>query len=124
VIEYSCYVVAIERIPEVDTTTAVVIVVIVLAALAVGLLIRFRQRGRIELSGPFGTGLKAEGSNDNPQSAVGIRAKNIVSRDAGVVADDATGRGVDVADVNAKADVLLSSRSPQPPDDPKSSPPA
>jgi hypothetical protein len=121
-IEYSCYLVAIERIFEVDTTTAVVIVVVVLAALAVGLLIRFRQRGRIELSGPFGTGLKAEGSNDNIQPAVGIRANKIVSREGGIVADDGTGRGVDVTDVNAKDDVLLSSKPAQT-NDPKSLPP-
>lgn len=106
-----------------DTTTGAVIIVIVLALVAVGLFLRFRQRGRIELSGPFGTGLKAEGSNDNPQQVVGIRANKVISREGGVVADDATGRGVDATDINARDDVLLSSKPAQT-NDPKPPPPA
>jgi hypothetical protein len=121
-IEYSCYVVAIERIPEVDTTIGTIIVVAIVALIVIALIIRFRQRLGFDWRLPFGINLKAEGSNDNIQPAVGIRATKIVSREGGVVADDATGRGVDATDINAKDDVLLSSK-PAPTNDPKSPPP-
>jgi hypothetical protein len=107
--------------PGVDTTTVIVLTAIV-ALVIIALLIRFRQRLGFDWRLPFGFGLKADASNDKPEQLVGVRAKNIVSREGGVVADDGTGRGVDATDVNAKDDVLLSSR-PQQVNDPKSSPP-
>ena len=122
-LEYSCYIVASERLPEVDTTTGTVIVVVIVALIIVGLLIRFRQRLGFDWHLPFGINLKAEGSNHTPGQAVGVRANKIVSREGGVVADDATGRGVDATDINAKDDVLLSSKPAQT-NDPKSPPPA
>ena len=107
-----------------DTTTAAVIVIIIFALVGVAAFIRFRQRGSAEITGPFGTGLKVKGSNDPAPNDASIQAQGLKSRKGGVVADDATGRGVDVRDVDVESDILLSSKNPERPADPKTLPPA
>src|SRR5262245_23140971 len=105
-----------------DATTAVVIIVALFALVAVAAFLRFRQRGGTEIKGPFGTHLKVDATNDPSVSTVGIKAKAITSREGGMVADDSTGRGVDVESVDTKDDILLSSRTPSRGNDPKSPP--
>lgn len=75
-----------------DTAAGVIGVAVVAALIVGGLFIRYLQSRRVD---------------------VGIRAKNIISRQGGVIAEDGTGRGVDISDVNAAADVRLSSSNLQ-----------
>jgi hypothetical protein len=102
-----------------DTTTAAVIVIALFALIGVAAFLRFRQRGSAEIQGPFGTRLKVNGSNDPPVQAPGIQAQGITSREGGVVVEDTTGHGVNIKEVDARSDVLLSSKNPEPPSDSK-----
>ncbi len=100
-----------------DTTT-VTIVIALFALIVVASFFVFRQRGKVKIKGPLGTGLELDASNDPPPSRPGIEAANIKSRKGGLVADDQTGHGVKTTDVDVEDDVLLSSS------DPKANPPA
>lgn len=98
-----------------DTTTVTISVILIFALLVIIAFIRFRQRGGAEISGPFGTKLKIDGSNDPPGQKASITAKGITSREGGVLAEETLGRGIEAENVDAKQDILLSSSySPQP----------
>lgn len=107
-----------------DTTTAAVIVVIIFALVVVAAFILFGQRSSAEINGPFGTSLKVNGSNDPASNDAGIKAQGIKSRKGGVVAEDTTGRGVEVRDVEVESDVRLASKNPDQPVIPKTPPPS
>jgi len=96
----------------VDTNVAALLAVGLLALVAIGFFVVFRRRGRIEVHGPFGTKLKAEGSNEPAAPAPAVRGKDIVSEAGNVTAQDKTGRGVETEKVRAKQDVRLSSEPP------------
>lgn len=48
---------------------------------------------------------------DNPHA---IRAKGITSEEGGFLAEDHTGRGIDVQEITAKTDIMLSARGDTP----------
>ena len=92
-----------------DTTTAVILVIILFAVIVIVAFLLYRQRGGAEISGPFGLSLKVKGSNDLPKQKAGISAKGITSHEGGVKAEETTGQGIEIENVDAKKDVILSS---------------
>jgi hypothetical protein len=95
-----------------STTEAGVLVVGLLAVVVVVAFSLFRRRAKVKIIGPGGTSLDVDASND-PSPA--IRADGVKSSSGGLVADDETGRGVDVKNIDVQNDVRLTSR----PHDPK-----
>ncbi len=93
------------------TTIAAVLIVIVFALIVIATFIVHRQRNKIKIKGPLGTGLELDSSNDPTPSQAAIKAEGIKSREGGLMADDQTGRGIDVKQVDVKDDVLLGSTS-------------
>jgi len=101
-------------------TEAALFVIVVFALIIFAVFLRFKRRGAAKIKGPFGTGLEIAGSNDPPLHQPGIYAKDIVSREGGILAEDSTGFGVDIQNVNAKEDVLISSQPLQQSSNPQS----
>ena len=97
-----------------DTTAAVIIALFALIIVAAFLV--FRQRSRVEIKGPLDTGLKLDASN---QPAPAVEVKGAKSAGGGLVADDRTGRGAKVEDVEVQDDILVSSAPPSEPPAPK-----
>jgi len=93
-----------------NTTTAVVIVIAIFAVIIIAAFLRFGQSGNAEIKGPFGTALKIQGENSaSTKRTPGLKAEGITSREGRVMAEDTTGDGIDIKNVNARDDVLLSS---------------
>lgn len=85
----------------------------IFAIIAIFSFVVYQQRGEAEIK-LFGMSLKIKGSNEKPQPKPAIAAKDIISREGGLLADDGTGQGIEIEKVDVKDDVLLSSNnSPQ-----------
>lgn len=95
-----------------DTTLAVVIVIAIFALIVVAAFLVFRQRGRVRIKGPFDTGLDLDASNQAAPPMPGVKVKGAKSTGGGLVADDRTGRGADVEEVEVQDDILVSSAPP------------
>ena len=107
-----------------DATIATVIILAIFAVVIIVAFLRFRKSGNAEIKGPFGTALKIKGENNAPAKRTpGIKAEGITSREGGVMAEDTTGNGIDIKNVDAKDDVLLSSSSTNDKKYPKGPPP-
>jgi hypothetical protein len=102
-----------------NTTVAVVIALFALIVVAAFLV--FRQRSKVGIKGPLGTGLELDASN---QPAPGVEVEDAKSRAGGLVADDQTGRGAKVKGVEVQDDILVSSTPPHEQAGPKAQPPA
>ena len=107
-----------------DTNTMLVIVVVVLAVVAVIAFLMFRQRSRVQIKGPLGTGLEMEGSNEQAAVAPAIDVKDITAKKGSVTATDETGRGIKAETVVADQDVNLRTTPGKDSQDPKAPPPA
>lgn len=94
-----------------DTATVTIIIVIIFALIAIFSFVVYQKSGEAEIK-VLGMSLKIKGSNEIPQSKPAISAKDIVSREGGLLADDGTGQGIEIEKVNVKDDVLLSSNNP------------
>ncbi|MBI5294048.1 MAG: hypothetical protein HY869_01130 [Chloroflexi bacterium] len=94
-----------------DTATLTIIIVIIFALIAIFSFVVYQKRGEAEIK-VLGMSLKIKGSNEIPHSKPAISAKDIVSREGGLLADDGTGQGIEIEKVNVKDDVLLSSNNP------------
>jgi hypothetical protein len=105
-----------------DTTIAVIIAIFALVAVAAFLV--FRQRAKVRIKGPLGTGLEVDASNQPAPPTPGVRVEDAKSRKGGLVADDQTGRGADVRKVEVEDDILVSSTPPGERPGPKDEPPA
>jgi hypothetical protein len=107
-----------------DATAAGVLIVIVFALIIIAGFVVY-PRIRANIKGPLGTGLEINGTpNETPPNQAAIKAEDVTSHKGGLLADDRTGRGVDVSRVEVEDDVLLSSAPPQAPTNPKADPPA
>ncbi len=102
-----------------DTNTLLLIVVLVFAVIVIASFLIFRQRGKAEIHGPFGTSLKLNASNDRQILPPAVNVQDARSSEGGLLAEDKTGRGVNVARVDVKKDILASSESPAEKPDPK-----
>jgi len=103
--------------------SSAIIIIALFAIVIVAAFLVFRQRGRVNIRGPFDTGLELDASNEPTPPSPGVRVRDATSEGGGLLAEDGTGRGADVEKVKVKDDILVSS-SPPPSADPKAKPPA
>ncbi len=83
----------------------VIIVVAILALVVIAALLIYRQRGKVEMTGPFGTKVSVDGSNDPVPPTPGINIGTAISHEGSTVTEDQTGRGIDAERLEAKRDV-------------------
>lgn len=102
-----------------DKNVAYVLIVLIFAIIAIVAFFLFRRRTRIDVQGPFGTGVRVDGSNESTLPNPTVRGANIKSRTGGLTAHNETGGDVDVKDVEVDKDVDLKSTPA-----PKALPPA
>lgn len=107
-----------------DSTVAVVIIIGFFSIIAVAAFLIFRRRSHIDIKGPFGTGMELDASNEPDVPGPGVRVKDAKSREGGLVAEDSTGDGAEVEQVDTKDDILVSSKPPKEDTDPKADRPA
>jgi hypothetical protein len=107
---------------KMDTTSIIIYVLVALVVVAI--LLVFRRRITMVFKGPLGTQFDVQASNESSTSAPAILGRNIESREGSFVAQDDTGRGIDLDGVGALGDVKLSSASPPTVSNPKDGPPA
>ena len=99
--------------------TSIVIIIAIFALVIVAAFIVFRQRAKVKIKGPLGTGLDLDASNQPEPPTPAVRVKDAKSEAGGLLADDQTGRGADVESVEVHDDILVSSTPPQEDPDPK-----
>jgi hypothetical protein len=105
-----------------NATIAVVIAIFALVVVAAFLV--FRQKAQVRIKGPLGTGLEVDASNQPAPPPPGVSVEDAKSRKGSLVADDQTGRGAHVRQVEVEDDILVSSTPPAEPPSPKDQPPA
>lgn len=96
-----------------------VIVIAIFAMIVIAAFLVFRQRAKVEIRGPLNTGLKLDASNELLPISPGIKIEGAKSRGGGLTAEDGTGRGADVRDVEVQTDIRVSSNPSKSPTDPK-----
>ena len=106
----------------VDGNTVIALVAACFVFVALFAVLKYRQRTKVDIKGPLGTGLHVEGSNDTSPPPSGVRARRITSHEGSVAAHDLTGRGVDAEDVIAQSDVELRNTYPSQVMSPKDTP--
>ena len=99
-----------------DTNIAAVIVVIIFALVIIAAFLIFRKT-RVSVNSPLGE-MKIDGSNDPADPKPAINIEDVESKKGGIVAEDNTGRGVNITGAKTADDILASSS------DPKNKPPA
>jgi hypothetical protein len=99
-------------------TTAIVVIAI-LALIVVAAFVVFRQRTSVRIKGPLGSGLELDASNNPPRITPGVKIEGAKSRSGGLLAEDKTGRGAEVNQVDVKDDILVTSAPPGENLDPK-----
>ena len=98
---------------------ALAVVVVGIFALLVIFVSLRRSRVKAGIKGPFGTAVDVEASNDQPAPNPGVAVAGAKSHAGGLRAEDRTGRGADVKDVETYGDIHVSSDP-----NPKAEPPA
>jgi hypothetical protein len=88
------------------------VIIAIFALVVVAAFIVYRQRGKVAISGPLGTGLKLDASNEPPPPTPGVEVEGARSKGGGLLAEDRTGRGARVKDVAVQDDILVSSTPP------------
>ena len=95
-----------------DKTTAIVICLGLIIIAFVAFFLIFRNKGKGEIKGPFGMGMKVEGSNE-PTSQPGVSVKDAQTK-GNIRAKDETGRGAVAEKLKAGGDIDISSSPPKP----------
>jgi hypothetical protein len=102
-----------------DSQTLAVVVVGLFVLLVVFIAMRYKSRIKAGIKGPFGTAVDVEASTDQPASNPGVAITGAKSHAGGLRAEDRTGRGAALKDVEAYRDIEVTSDPP-----PKAEPPA
>ncbi len=111
-----------------DSTTAVIIIVVIFAIVVLAALWRYRRQGEASIE-VGGARVHVKGENDptpakagaepSAQVAGGSSQPGVNVRDAksggGIMAEDKTGRGVNIERVETEDDILASSENPPDP---------
>ncbi len=84
--------------------------VAIFALLAIAAFRVFRQRAKIKIKGPVGTGFDMDASNDH----AAIKAEGVKSRSGGFSGVDSTGVGIDLKNVDVDKDVRVKVESKTP----------
>ena len=98
------------------------IVMAIFAVVVIVVAVAFRQRIKTVIKGPGGTGLELDASN--PTLGPGVEFTDAKSRRGGLTAEDRTGRGAVVRQVEVETDLHASSTPPPGPVRPNPQPPA
>jgi hypothetical protein len=98
------------------------IVIAIFAVVIIVVAVAFRQRIKAVVKGPGGTGLEIDASN--PMLRPGVEITDAKSRRGGLSAEDQTGRGTAVRQVEVEKDIHASSTPPSEPIRPNPRPPA
>ena len=106
-----------------DATTGTIIIIALFAVIVVAAFLVFRQRGKVSIKGPLGTGLELDASNQPPATPPAVQVKNVKAKKGGLLAEDGTGRGVLVDGAEVQDDILAISLPDHGPD-PNPEPPA
>src|SRR5215218_935296 len=102
-----------------DSQTLAVAVAGIFVLLVIFIALRYRNRIKAGIKGPFGMGVDVEASNDQTAPNPGVTVSGAKSRAGGLRAEDRTGRGATVQDVETYGDIQVSSDP-----GPKAEPPA
>ena len=94
------------------STEAIIIIIAVFALVAVTAFLVFRQRAKVDIKGPWGSGLHVDASNEPSPTNPAVVVKDATSASGGLRARDETGRGADVQRVQVEKDIEVSSRPP------------
>ncbi|MCB0192515.1 MAG: hypothetical protein KDJ65_11280 [Anaerolineae bacterium] len=105
-----------------DTNLVIAVIFIIFALIVVSAFLVFRQRGKVKIKGPLSTGLELDASNESPLTP-GVRIEDAKAKKGGLLAEDRTGRGADVRGIETQDDIIVSSSSPDPYENPKVGPP-
>ncbi len=92
-----------------DTNLTYLLLIGIFALIVITAFLLFRQRTKINLKGPFGTGLDVNASNQAAPPTPAIKGENLTSRKGGLKAQDENGRGIDVKTVDVEKDIELKS---------------
>jgi hypothetical protein len=96
-----------------DNATLAILVIAIFALVALGAFQVFRRRAHVTMKGPLGTELEIDASNETTPGIPGVKIEDAKSRKGGLMAQDQTGRGVDVK--NVKVDRTIKAISTPPP---------
>jgi hypothetical protein len=102
-----------------DSPKLAVVVAGIFVLLVIFIALRYRSRIKAGIKGPFGMGVDVEASNDQPAPHPGVTVAGAKSHAGGLRAEDRTGRGADVKDVDTYGDIQVTSDP-----NPKAEPPA
>jgi len=102
-----------------DSSTLAVAVTGIFVLLVLFVALRYRSRIKAGIKGPFGTEVSVEASNDRSASNPGVSVAGAKSHAGGLRAEDRTGRGAHVKDVETFGDIQVTSDP-----SPKAEPPA
>ena len=102
-----------------DTNLTYILLIGIFAVIVITAFLLFRQRTKINLKGPFGTGLDVDASNQAAPPTAAIKGENLTSRKGGLKAYNENGGGIDMKAVDVEKDIDLNS-----PSAPKAPPPA
>jgi len=94
-------------------------VIAIFALIIIASFLVFRQRSKVRIKGPLGTGLDVDASNDPLPPTPGVTIEDAKSRGGGLLAEDQTGRGASVKRVDVQTDIGVSSVPPPKDHDPK-----
>lgn len=111
-----------------DSTTALIVIVVIFAIVALAALLRYRRKGEASIE-VGGAKVSVKGENEpasaqtaakpSAQAASGSAQPGVNVRDAtsggGLLAEDKTGKGVNIERVETKDDILASSENPAAP---------
>jgi hypothetical protein len=97
---------------EMDINTTILIIIAIFAVVAITAFFMYRSKAKVEIKGPSEFGLKIDASNETPGPTPAIKLEDAKSSEGGILMEDSTSRGIDAKRLEAKGDILASSRSP------------
>jgi hypothetical protein len=106
-----------------NINTAGILIVAIFAIIVIAVLLVFQSRSKINLKGPFQTGLEIDASNEPPKQTPGVLVEDAKSSEGGLLAEDFTGRGAEIRKLEVKDDIIVSSNHPKDGSAPKDPPP-
>ena len=97
----------------------VVLIIIAFALVAIGAFVVFQQKARVEIKGPFNTGITVDGSNEKPAAPPDLFIKKMESTDGGFLLDQEPAEKTAIEDVKVKDDILINRKAAPPKSSPK-----
>jgi hypothetical protein len=96
-----------------DPVIGTIVVVAILALVAVGAFFVYRQRIKVDLTGPGGTNLRIDGSNDPAPTKPGIEIDTAIAHKGDVITEDQTARGIKAGRLEAGDTVRTTLSQPE-----------